>query len=215
MSEPVGVYKRHMTQTHRETNSNISWLKPQQVEHLRDAAHSGRHGARDEAIVTLLYDTGLRRAELAAVDRDMVDLEAGELRIPGEIQKDYPTEQSPRPATFELDKSRGLRTERALRAYLNNRRDVDALFPSQKSDRMTGKAVNDVVKRLAVLAGVEPHTYAGRGEAADVTAHTLRHSVAWRMLRGEDGHTLYDVRNRLRHATITTTERKYDHFKKI
>ena len=48
-----------------------------------------------------------------------------------------------------------------------------------------------------------------------MTAHTLRHSVAWRMLRAEEGNTLYDVRNRLRHATIVTTERKYDHFEKV
>jgi len=35
------------------------------------------------------------------------------------------------------------------------------------------------------------------------------------MLRAEDGNTLYDVRNRLRHATILTTERRYDHFETI
>ena len=50
------------------------------------------------------------------------------------------------------------------------------------------------------------------GESDDVTAHTLRHSVAWRMLRAEESNTLYDVRNRLRHASILTTERLYDHF---
>lgn len=199
-----------------ETNSNISWLKPRQVEDLRDAAHEGRHGPRDDAIITLLYDTGLRRAELAQVDRGMLDLEERQLRIPPRIQKDYPTDRSPDPATFQLDRSGELRTVRTLRAYLGQL-DVDgpALFPSQKSGRMTGKGVNDVVKRAAVRADVEPFTYEGRGAPADVSAHTLRHSVAWRMLRAEDGNSLYDVRNRLRHATILTTERKYDHFEVI
>ena len=197
-------------------NSNISWLKPDQVEAMRDAAHSGRHGLRDEALVTVLYDTGLRRAELAALDRDMVDLDEGELRIPASIQKDYPNENTPSPATFELDRGGDLRTVRALRAYLNERDSSSpALFKSQKSNRMTGKGVNDVVKRLADRAVVNPYTYEGRGEPEDVSAHTLRHSVAWRMLRAEDGNTLYDVRNRLRHATIVTTERKYDHFDRI
>ena len=87
-----------------QTNSNISWLKPDQVESMRDAAHSGRHGLRDEALVTVLYDTGLRRAELTAVNRDMLDLTEGELRIPASIQKDYPNENTPSPATFELDR---------------------------------------------------------------------------------------------------------------
>jgi len=45
-----------------------------------------------------------------------------------------------------------------------------------------------------------------------VSAHIRRHSAAWRMLRAEDGHTMYDVRNRLRHSTLLTTERNYDHF---
>lgn len=202
--------------TTAQTNSNVSWLKPEQVEAMRDAAHEGRHGPRDDAIVTLLYDTGLRRGELAAVNREMLDLDEEQLRIPASIQKDYPNDNTPNAATFALDRSDDLRTVRSLRAYLSTRNDPSpALFPSQKSDRLTGKAINDVVKRLAERADVRPYTYAGRSSPGDVTAHTLRHSVAWRMLRAESSNTLYDVRNRLRHATILTTERKYDHFQTI
>jgi len=35
------------------------------------------------------------------------------------------------------------------------------------------------------------------------------------MLYEEGGYTLYDVRKRLRHATIKTTEERYDHFDRI
>lgn len=118
--------------------------------------------------------------------------------------------------TFALDPSGELRTVRTLRAFLNARDDDSAaLFPSRKSERMTGKGINDVVKRAAHRAEVSPVTYSGRGNPEDVSAHTLRHSVAWRMLRAEEGNTLYDVRNRLRHATILTTERRYDHFETV
>lgn len=199
-----------------DTETNIHWLKPEQVEAMRDAAHEGRHGPRDDAITTILYDIGLRRGELSEVNRDMLDLDEEQLRIPASIQKDYPTNQSPKAATFAIDPSGQLRTVRTLRAYLSLRTDTSpALFPSRKSDRMTGKGLNDVVKRLAKRADVRPFSSAGRGDPGDVTAHTLRHSVAWRMLRAEDGNTLYDVRNRLRHATILTTERRYDHFETI
>lgn len=61
--------------TTANTDSNISWLKPDQVVSVRDAAHEGRHGPRDDAIVTVTYDTGLRRGEVAAVDRDVLDLD--------------------------------------------------------------------------------------------------------------------------------------------
>jgi integrase len=52
---------------------------------------------------------------------------------------------------------------------------------------MTGKVINDMVKRAAERAEVEPYSYGGRRSAADVSVHTLRHSVAWRMLRVEEG----------------------------
>jgi integrase len=189
------------------------WLKPAQVEAMRDVVRDGRHPERDDAIVVLLYDTGLRRGEAALVDRDMVDLDEEQLRIPTSIQKDYPNDQVPPPATFQLDRDASLRTVATVQEYLEARQnDTAALINSQKSDRMTGKGINDVVQRAARRAGVRPYCFSGRGDPEDVSAHTLRHSVAWRMLRAEESNTLYDVRNRLRHASILTTERLYDHF---
>lgn len=205
-----------MAQTDDSTDSHIRYLKPTQVEDMRDAAYHGTYGDRDDAIVTLLYDTGLRRGELSQVNREMLDLDERELRIPARIQKDYPNDNTPDAATFELDRSGDLRTIRTLRAYLNGGDGAQAaLFPSRKSDRMSPKGINDVVKRLADRAEIRPYHFEGRGTADRVTAHTLRHSVAWRMLRAEEGNTLYDVRNRLRHSTILTTERRYDHFERI
>jgi integrase len=193
-------------------------LKPDQVEALREEAHHGYHGHRDEAIITLLYDTGLRRGEAAQLTIDMLDLEDGHFRIPSDIQKDHPGDSSPNPQTFALDRRDILRTEKTLRAYLNDRdtqRSGKPLFLSQKGGALSGKAINDVVKRLAAAADLQPYLTEGRGQPRDVSAHTLRHSVAWRMLRAEEGNTLYDVRNRLRHATLLTTEREYDHFQTI
>jgi len=192
------------------------WLKPGQVDAMREGAREGRHPQRDDAILTILYDTGLRREELSLTDRAMVDLEDELLRIPTSIQKDFPNDRSPPPATFELDRSDQLDVVATIEAYLQQRDDDhSALFPSQKSPRLSGKAINDAVKRAAAAADVRPYSFSGRGEPEDVTAHTLRHSVAWRMLRVEDDNTLYDVRNRLRHSSILTTEREYDHFETI
>lgn len=197
-------------------DSNVSWLKPGQVESMRDAAYEGRHGQRDDALITLLYDTGLRRSELAKVNREMLDLQESQLRIPAHIQKDYPNDNSPDPATFALDLEGELSTVRTVRSYLDTRADNSpALFPSQKSDRMQPNTINRAVKRAAERASVRPHSYAGRDSPDAVSAHTLRHSVAYRLLHEYDDYTLYDVRNRLRHATILTTERKYDHFQTI
>ena len=101
--------------------------------------------------------SGLRRGEPAQVNRGMLDLEEHELRIPPGIQKDYPDNNSPDSVTFGLDRGGDLRTVRTLRWYLDDRAvNSPALFPSQKDDQLTGKAINDVVKRLARRASVEP-----------------------------------------------------------
>lgn len=206
-----------MATTTQNAKSNVTyWLKPKQVESMRSAAYDGQYGHRDEAIIILMYDTGLRRVEASRLDVGMLDLEAGELRIPGGIQKGYPTDSEPQPVTFELDKSGNLGTVKALRSYLDAADPTgDALFPSKHDNRIGGKGINDVIKRAAKRADVRPFTFQGQGDPSDVSSHTLRHSVAWRMLRLENGNTMYDVRNRLRHKSILTTERNYDHFETV
>lgn len=210
------------------TNSNTqqasTWLKPHQVRELRAAAQGDEFlpylRDRNEAIITVLYDTGLRVGELVALDVENLHLDDDPpyLALPADIQKDYPTERSPRYQEMNLGVDGATRdTEPRLRSYLTNRwKDSSALFPSRQAERMTTESVRRVLRAIAEAAEVRPHTIEGaRGTPEDVTPHTLRHSVAYRMLHDEDGYTLYDVRNRLRHATIQTTERVYDHFDRI
>lgn len=191
------------------------WLKPEQVEAMRNAIVKDSRSVlkqRNHSLIQLLYDTGLRVGEAVQVDVEHLDLDEGVLGLPADVQKDYPTDRSP---TYTAIKLAG-ETTRILDQYLSIRwKDSPALFPSLQSERMTTEAVRGVVNQAAGAAEVRPHTVHGRGEPSDVTPHTLRHSVAYRMLNREQGNTLYDVRNRLRHATIQTTEKVYDHFDRV
>jgi integrase len=194
-----------------ETRSEAkSWLKPEQVDALRDAALSSDVPtylqARDETLVAVLADTGLRRSEAAAINVDWLDLDAepAVLDLPAEPQKG----PNASPATLSLAPE----TARQVRRYLSSRwKDSEALFPSRQSDRMTGRSVNNRIQRLAELAGVEPFLVeGGRGAPSDVSSHTLRHSVAYRMVRVEEKR-LEDVKMRLRHRYLSTTDRVYGH----
>ena len=192
------------------------WLTPDQIDDLRSACYST--GAdylqqRNEVIVALMYDTGLRVGELVAVDVDMLREGNSALYVPTEIQKDYPNDNEPAPATLELASD----VTRLLSSYLNSRwKDSPALFPSRSSDRITTQGIRNAISKVAEEAGVEPYLVDGtRGEPGDVTPHTLRHSVAYRMMNAEEGNTLYDVRNRLRHRSIQTTEQVYDHIIRV
>jgi len=193
-----------------------AWLKPEQVESLRSACYS--IGAdylqqRNEAIIALLADSGLRVGELVAVDVDFLRDGNSALYLPSDVQKDYPTDSSPNAATLELAGD----VQRLLSSYLTNRwKDSPALFPSRSSDRITTQGVRDMLHKVAAEAEIEPYRRDGsRGDADDVTPHTLRHSVAYRMMNAEEGNTMYDVRNRLRHRSIQTTEQVYDHINRV
>lgn len=191
------------------------WLKPEQIEDMRNATveNSADYLApRNDALIALMADTGLRVGEIVALDVSMVDFEDGVLMLPADIQKDYPNDNSPTYTEIELAGE----TVRTLRTYLSNRwKDPKALFPSRQSECMTTESVRNVVRDAAEDATVEPYTLKGKGDATEVSPHTLRHSVAYRMMNREDNNTLYDVRNRLRHRSIQTTERVYDHLDRV
>ena len=160
-----------------------------------------------------MYDTGLRVGELVQLDLEFLRNNNSELYLPTEIQKDYPNENSPPPVTLELADD----TARLLSAYLTNRwKDTRSLFPARSSDRISEQGVRNMLHKVADEADIRPFKIDGsRGDASDVTPHTLRHGVTYRMMTEEEGHTLYDVRNRLRHRSIQTTERIYDHLLKV
>jgi integrase/recombinase XerC len=188
-----------------------TWLTPKQVKRLRDVcldAFPAYLQDRNEAIIAVLYDAGLRRSELVGLNTDHVDTDAGTIYVPGSIQKgDVPD------ATIQLGKW-GADSTRILKRYLRDRwKDTDTLFPSRSSDRITGRSIARMVEKAAQHADVEPHVVGGgRGDPADVSPHTLRHSVAYRIIQTEGGR-LEDVQVRLRHSSRETTDRIYSHLR--
>ena len=204
-----------MIDSKTQDNKAQVWLKPEQIEEMRNATveeSADYLASRNDALLAVLADTGLRVAEAVALDVEMLDLSEGIIMLPAGIQKDYPNDNTPEYVEIELASE----TVRTLRTYLSNRwKDSLALFPSRQSERMTKESVRNVVTKAAESAQVRPYTTGGRGEPSNITPHTYRHSVAYRMLNREEGNTLYDVTKRLRHATIVTTERVYSHFDRV
>lgn len=151
----------------------------------RERLHGGRRATdrRDEALIKLLVETGLRMAE--TVGLDVKDLDVGArngwltVRGKGEKTRRVPLSSRARPA---------------LTLYLQTRVDSDpALFVSQKGNRLSVHAAWAIVKRVAADAHVE------------ATPHQLRHSFAVRLLR-EHGADLPTVQVLLGHAHLTTTQ---------
>jgi len=125
---------------------------------LLEGANSTRDSIRDRAILLVLLDTGLRLGELVRLSVGDVDLIEGRCRVMGKGAK-------------ERVVPIGGRTRRALRALIVTRRrnvDPDPLFISRRGGRLTPRAVQQLVHRLALAAGVSTRC----------SPHILRHSFA-------------------------------------
>jgi len=144
-------------------------------------------GLRDAAIIEMLYATGCRVSELAALRLEDVNLREGFARCIGKGSKERVVPV-------------GRQARRRINAYLKVRPDIlkgrgtDRLFVSRRSLGMSRQRLWEVVRDLARRAGI----------AERVTPHTLRHSFATHML--DHGADLRAVQEMLGHANIATTQ---------
>lgn len=198
--------------TNAQSKQASTWLTPEQIDAIRDAcltdAFPNYLQVRNETIIAVLADTGLRVSELVGLDWSHLnlDVEPPELFLPGGLQKG-----SKRDAYIDLSPE----TARQLRRYRSSVwKETEAVFPSRQSERMSTMSVRRVVKKAAVEADVRPYVAgAGRGEPTAVSPHTFRHSIAFRMVRRENKR-LEDVMLRLRHSSLQTTDQIYGHLRR-
>ncbi|MDB5195112.1 MAG: recombinase, integrase/recombinase XerD [Parcubacteria group bacterium] len=139
---------------------------------------------RDKAILELLFSTGLRVAELCALNSD-IDLARDDLSVRGKGEK---------VRVVFLSSA----AKEAVTAYIKARKDMEeALFIDGRIDsprRMAPRDVQRRVKKYATLAGI----------TSKVTPHTMRHAFATDLL--SNGADLRSVQALLGHASINTTQ---------
>lgn len=138
-----------------------------------DAAYK----ARDDAVLELLYGSGLRVGELCSLDPGDVDLDRGRTTVWGKGAKQRVLPLS-EPAVA------------ALRTWLVHRPDQGALFVNRRGHRLTPRDVRRLLDRRA---------------ASPTHPHALRHTFATHLLDG--GADLRAVQELLGHADLATTQR--------
>ncbi|WP_051295408.1 site-specific tyrosine recombinase XerD [Azonexus hydrophilus] len=146
-------------------------------------------GRRDRAMLETLYATGLRVSELVNLKLHEVSLADGVLRAFGKGSKERLVPLGEQAIDWIADY---LKTARA--AILHDQVS-DALFVTARGGAMTRHAFWHLVKRYALVAGIDP---------AKLSPHVLRHAFATHLLN--HGADLRVVQLLLGHADISTTQ---------
>jgi integrase/recombinase XerC len=161
-------------------------LEPQDVSRLlrvRAAGQPQLQRLRDAAIMELLYASGIRRGEAAALNLEDIDLAKRTLRVTGKRNKQRLVLINNTAAD-------------ALRAYLSVRpRTSDpALFVGRSKRRLSDHQIWVIFGTFVKLSGI--------GKKA--TPHVMRHSFATHLL--ENGADLMTIKELLGHASLATTQ---------
>jgi integrase/recombinase XerD len=148
--------------------------------------HNSFAGDRDAAILLCLLDTGARANEFLSVNLDDINQARGDILIrQGKGRK---------PRTVYIGKL----SKRALRRYLNNRKDdCTALWvtiPRHGSDRLSYDGLRGILTRRANEAGVEAPSL-----------HDFRRAFALAMLR--NGTDIFTLAKLMGHEGITVLQR--------
>ncbi len=138
---------------------------------------------RANAIMELLYGSGVRRAEVAGIDLIDVNLRDRTIKVHGKGSKER---------IVIINKA----TVEAIQRYLGVRpKTTDAaLFVGMSGKRLTPRHVWYIFKEIYKISGLKEKA----------TPHTLRHSFATHLL--ENGVDLITIKELLGHESVATTQ---------
>lgn len=164
-------------------------LSVEEIDMLKAAIDLSRpDGARNKAIIEVLYSCGLRVSELITLKISDIYPEEGFIQVfgKGSKQRLVPISET---ALHEI----------SLYMFDRNSWDIkpgheDFLFLNQRGSHLSRQAIFDMIKKYALEAGIK----------AVVSPHTLRHSFATHLLEG--GADLRVIQELLGHESILTTE---------
>jgi len=148
-----------------------------------------RQGLRDRAILELLYNTGIRLAEISSLKRRDIDFQSGEIRVLGKGNKEriVPLGENASKTLVEYLNSRDM-------ANRSKKPENDFLFLNKYGEKLSRRGIARVVKKYGAKVTEDQKT----------SPHILTHSFATHLLDEEAD--LLAVKEMLGHENLSTTQ---------
>lgn len=163
------------------------FFKENELEHLYDEGLFADDfiGRRDALILRMLYETGIRRSELASLTVQAVDLSANTIKVTGKRKKD-------RIIPIESELSHNISLYLALKEQEMGQSEW--LFVGRKGKRITPQDIYLTVKKYMTALS----------NADRISPHVFRHSFATHILN--EGGNIQAIKELLGHADLSSTE---------
>jgi integrase/recombinase XerC len=147
-------------------------------------------GARDRAMLEVLYSTGMRVSELVGLNMDDVDFLSEVIHIRGKGKK----ERLCPIGSSALQSIQNYIEFRNRRMASDSAFDSKVLFANKHGQRLSTRSVRRKMDKYLIESGLDP----------SISPHTLRHSFATHMLN--NGADLRSVQELLGHQSLSTTQ---------
>ena len=178
-SELISIPKKSKSLPKVMTKKEVSQL-------IKHVEMNTKKNLRDDALIELLYSTGLRVSEVANLKLKDINLKKSEIKILGKGNKE-------RIVIFN-NKSK----EKIIRYLKNDKRFIslktEALFQNKFKEALTTRSIQRILKKYLNFSGIN----------SKYSTHTLRHTFATHLLEG--GADIKVIQQLMGHSSPETTK---------
>ncbi len=185
-----------LIKTPRNHNKLPEVLYQKQVEDLLNAnkTRTDYLRDRDQALLELMYSSGLRCMEITNLKFSNIDIENRIMRIIGKGNKERLVPFSKDAKYYLKNYIEHLRKELVAKSLKEE--DKDYVFLNSRGNKLTTRGLEYIIKEIQTKNGLDL--------GFDFHPHVLRHSFATRLL--ENGADLRVIQELLGHSSINTTQ---------
>ena len=152
---------------------------------MHQTSHGGYSKIRDIALLELLFSTGMRVSEVAAININSIDLDRLVISVRGKGNRE-------REIPIVCEAFRETLEQHLQERQKQGAREDEPLFINRRGTRISDQSIRAILKGYAAQVG-----------SRRITPHMLRHTVATLLL--EEGVDLRHIQRLLGHSSISTT----------